>query len=79
MQKHFFTNSSSDSLVGVKHDAKAVAAHSAGRQILAESSADEATVSMAASNFAPDCLVGDVPLIISGLVDVSNALSVVPR
>ena len=72
-----FTNSSSDRLVGVKHDAEIVAAHRAGRQVFLEFSADETSSSVAAGDFAPNSLVGNVSLDVLGLVNVANALTVV--
>lgn len=66
----------SDSSVGVEHHAE-VSTNSAGREVLAELSLDEARVSVAGSDFAPHGLEVGASLLVLGSVNVGDALSVV--
>ena len=70
------TPSHSDGFVGVEHDAEG-SAHSSGREVLLELGADHAVVAVAGDDLAPHALVGVATGSVLGLVDVSDALSVV--
>ena len=67
----------SDLLVGVKHDSKG-ASHGSWWQVLPEGGSHEACISVVLDNLAPDALVVESGLGVLGLVDVCNALSMVP-
>ena len=67
----------SDLLVGVQHDSDA-GAHGPGGEVLDESGADEAALSVGGGDLAPDGLVVDASLGVALLVNESDALAVVP-
>jgi hypothetical protein len=70
-------SASSDGFVGVEHDAESAAAHSPGRQVLGKLGTDEAVVTVAGDDLAPDGLVAGFSLCVLRFVDVGDALSVV--
>ena len=66
----------SDLLVGVHHDSDG-GAEGARWKVLDELGAHKAALSVGGDNLAPDALVVDASLLVSGSVDVGNALAVV--
>ena len=67
----------SDLLVRVEHDSKG-ASHGSWWQVLLEGCSHQTVVSMVIDNLAPNALVVDSSLFVLGLVDVRNALAMVP-